>query len=221
MEFFSKTMNWLVIASTIAISLFISSCSSDEPFANSSNEHSIENALKKNADGSESIILPNGEVIVLEDTITHTITFDPSCLDTIGTEEEMSSRGILYTGYDRESKPKDYKKYLLKGLEKWGINPTTVYIGKFITYYKDLPVQKGYSLFPSNSKYANENCMGFNPPSTTVGFNIVSPETWTGTATGITQIFFVNCDISGISWNKNIPCNPDKFIWYFRSIIDE
>lgn len=222
MEFFSKTMNWLVIASTMAISLFISSCSSDEPFANSSNEHSIENTLVKNADGSESIVLQNGEVIVLEDTITHIITFDPSYLDNIGTEEEMSSRGILYTGYDRESKPKDYKKYLLKGLEKWGINPTTVYIGKFITYYKDLPVQKGFSLLPSNTKYANENSMGFNPPSlTTVGFHTTIPATWTGYETGVTQVFYVNCDISGIYWNKNVPCNPDKFIWYFRSIADE
>lgn len=107
-------------------------------------------------------------------------------------------------------------------MEKYGISPNTIYIGKFITYYKELPVPKGYSLFPSNSKYETENCMGFNPPSlTNVGFHTIVPDTWTGYETGITQIFYVVSDASGISWNKNVPCNPTDFIWYFRSIENE
>lgn len=110
----------------------------------------------------------------------------------------------------------------MKGVEKYDISPTIVYIGKFIMYYKNLPVPKGCSLLPSNSKYNNENSMGFNPPSMNkVGFHTTIPDTWNGYETGLTQIFYVNSDISGIYWNKNVPCNPEDFIWYFRAIADE
>ncbi len=117
--------------------------------------------------------------------------------------------------------PKDYKKYAISGLEKWGISPTNIYIGKYIDYYKDLPVTKGYMIVPTNSKYKTENNMGFNPPSTTQGFHTIVPDSWTGYESGITQIFYVKCDISGISWNRNIPCDPNDFVWYYKSISEE
>mgnify|MGYP006872114854 FL=1 len=224
MEFYSKKMNKMLVIALVGImSIFVGACTSDAlDDANAlADNAAVKDALVKNADGTETVILSNGEQIVLEDTTTYVINFDNINM-TGGFDDTMVSRGILYTGYDREAKPKDYKKYLLGGLEKYGINPTTVYIGKFITYYKDLPVSKGYSLLPSNSKYANENSMGFNPPSLNkVGFHTTIPDTWNGYETGVTQIFYVNCDISGIYWNRNVPCNPDDLIWYFRSIADE
>ncbi|MCH5227532.1 MAG: hypothetical protein J1F16_06955 [Muribaculaceae bacterium] len=214
-------MKWLTFATFMGLSFIFCSCSTDDPNVDASNFSSAENILLKNSDGNESLCLPNGEMIVLEDTITYIIQFDTNNLSYFSCEDEIKTRGILYTGYDRESIPKDYTKYILKGLDKWGIDPNTVYIGKFINYYKNLPVSKGYSLLPSNTKYATENSMGFNPPSLTVGFHTTIPETWNGYETGVTQILYVYCDASGISWNKNIPCNPDQFIWYFRAIPDE
>lgn len=225
MEFYSSSMKKVLMAVSISImTIIMVACSSDAPNDASTliDDISVQNALIKNADGSETIILSNGEQIVLEDTITHVMNFDMSNTENDNNDVMLPTRGILHTGYDREDKPKDNKKYMLKGLEKYGISPNTIYIGKFITYYKDLPVSKGYSLFPSNSKYETENCMGFNPPSlTNVGFHTIVPDTWTGYETGITQIFYVVCDASGISWNKNVPCNPTDFIWYFRSFENE
>ena len=213
----------LVIAFVGIMSVLVGACTSDAlDDANALADSAVvKNALVKNADGTETVILSNGEQIVLEDTTTYVINFDTVNMGN-DIDDVMVSRAIVPTGYDRESKPKDNKKYLLKGLEKYGINPTTVYIGKFITYYKDLPVSKGYSLFPSNNKYATENKMGFNPPSLSkVGFHTTVPDTWTGYETGVTQIFYVNSDISGIYWNKNVPCNPADLTWHYRAIPDE
>ena len=224
MELYSKIMGKMLVIALVGImSFFVGACTSDAlDDANAlADNTAIQNALVKNADGTETIILSNGEQIVLEDTTTYVINFDIANIEN-GIDDVMVSRAIVPTGYDRESKPKDNKKYLLKGLEKFGINPTTIYIGKYITYYKDLTVPEGYSLLPSNSKYANENKMGFNPPSLTkVGFHTTAPDTWTGKETGVTQIFYINCDASGISWNKNVPCNPADLTWYYRAIPDE
>lgn len=58
-------------------------CSSDAPNDASTliDDISVQNALIKNADGSETIILSNGEQIVLEDTITHVMNFDMSNIE--------------------------------------------------------------------------------------------------------------------------------------------
>lgn len=33
---------------------------------------------------------------------------------------------------------------------------------------------------------------------------------------GATTLFFVTSDVNGIIWNKNVPCQPQDFIWYFE-----
>lgn len=65
------------------MTIFMVACSSDAPNDASTliDDISVQNALIKNADGSETIILSNGEQIVLEDTITHVMNFDMSNIE--------------------------------------------------------------------------------------------------------------------------------------------
>lgn len=220
MEFYSKKVTALLkLSSVIALSLCLGACSSDdsETLINS-NKVGIETDF----DGYETVSVSNGERIILEDTVTYHLCFGENQNFVVDEENDHLSRGILLTGYDSMNAPDKYTKYLISGLEKWGINPTTIYIGKLIQYYKKLPVSKGYSIFPSNSKYSSENRMGFNPPSMDiVGFHTLAPAEWNGYETAVTQLLYINCDASGIYWNKNVPCNPDDFIWYYRQIENE
>lgn len=223
MEFYSKMNKMLVIAIGV-MSTFGGACTSDalDDANDLINDASTKIGLVKNADGTETIILSNGEQIILEDTTTYIINFEATYLENMIDDNMVETRAVAPTGYDRQVIPSKNKKYLLLGLEKFGISPTTTYIGKYITYYKDLPVSKGYSLLPSINKYANVNKMGFNPPSlTTIGFNTIAPSAWTGFETGVTQIFYVKSDAAGITWNRNVPCNPTDLTWYYRAIPDE
>lgn len=182
----------------------------------------VENALIKNHDGTETLILSTGEQIVLEDTVTHIVNFTgvDRTLGIVSNACTIESRAIAPTGYDRAVIQKDNKKYLLKGLESYGISPTTVYIGKFNTYYKELPVSQGYTVVPQTKKCAENKCMGFIPSTYKIGFSHID-EGKAGYETGITQIFYVAADVSGIAWNKNIPCNPQNLIWYYTEAILE
>lgn len=106
---------------------------------------------------------------------------------------------------------------MLKGLEKYGIDPHMTYIGRYDTYYKRLPAKKGFFIRPLNKNYYEEDTsrMGFVPASlTNFGFSISeSNET---IEVGATTLFFVTSDVNGITWNKNVPCQPQDFIWYFE-----
>ncbi len=220
MEFYNSKLKHLLLIGGILLSL--NACTSDEFTEPEPNEMS--KLYTNNFDGSPIITLSDGEQIVLKDTTTYVMHFDVENCSLNSENGAILSRGIAPTGYDREVKPSDYKKYLLSGLEEWGISPNTIYVGKFVTYYKDLPVSNGYSIFPSNTKYSTltTDCMGFNPPSlTSIGFHTTIPDTWTGYETGITQIFYVKTDMSGIDWNMNIPCDPNDLVWYYRQIENE
>lgn len=108
---------------------------------------------------------------------------------------------------------------MLKGLEKYGIDPHMTYVGKYNDYYKSLPARDGYFIHPQNKKYKTEDPvhMGFIPASlTNFGFSIIeSNEAFEVVAT---SIFYVDSDIRGIKWHKNVPCEPEDFIWYFQYI---
>ena len=199
------------------------SCSSDEFEEIPSSDLEAKSAITKNADGTELLILKTGQPILLDDTVTYVLDFGKNAEENLSQEKESNlTRAVYYTGFDRKYIEKKNKKYLLKGLEKYGINPNTVYIGKFNTYYKDLPAKNGYSILPSNKKYTTEpkSCMGFNPPSlVNVGFHITTSSPTIETA--ITTSFYVVCDQAGISWNRDIPCNPENYIWFFQYVADE
>lgn len=216
MEIYSNLANTnkLTTCLILLLAFFISACTYEEPFKKQSKGTS----LVKNSNGTETVFLDNGEEIILQDTNTYIINYNLNQVEELLACESGSSRGVAPTGYDKKDEPKDYKKYQIGGLEKWGINPNNIYIAKYIYYYKNLPVNKGYYLSPTNSKYKENPVMGFNPPSQTLGFHTDIPDTWTGYETGITQVLYVNCDLSGISWNKNIPCNPSDFVWYYKVI---
>lgn len=179
----------------------------------------VENALIKNHDGTETLILSTGEQIVLEDTVTYLIDFTKLKEPKVPMEGSVSgieSRAIFPTGYDRAVIQKDNKKYLLKGLEAYGVSETMVYIGKFNTYEKDISVPTGYVIVADDETCKDKRCMGFNPPTTQIGFNLVS-SSMSGYKTGITQIFYIVSDISGVAWNKNVPCNPQNLVWCYVS----
>lgn len=224
MEFYiKKSRQLLTIVLALGLTFCIFSCSSYE-FENIVHMNSNDtSAIIKNVDGTESLTLDTGESIMLEDTVTYVLDFSKIANETLIQENvETLTRGVYYTGFDRKTIVKKNKKYMLKGLEKYGIYPNTVYIGKFNTYYKDLPAKNGYSIFPSNKRYTTETtpCMGFNPPSlVNVGFHINASSSTTETA--ITSSFYVVSDQAGISWNKDVPCNPDNYIWFFQYVADE
>ncbi|WP_290199638.1 hypothetical protein, partial [uncultured Muribaculum sp.] len=68
----------LVIAFVGIMSVLVGACTSDAlDDANALADSAVvKNALVKNADGTETVILSNGEQIVLEDTTTYVINFD-------------------------------------------------------------------------------------------------------------------------------------------------
>lgn len=213
-----------VIGLVVILAMGFSSCSSEEIENTPFTETYGKSNLVVNPDGTESLILNTGEVITLEDTTTYVLDFNQMLTNDSTKTEDISSstRGVYYTGFDRKFIEKKNKKYLLKGLEKYGIDPNTIYVGKYNTYYKDLPARSGYSILPSNKKYLTEPtpCMGFNPPSlTNIGYHISS---YTSTVeTAMTYSFYVVSDASGIKWNKNVPCNPEDYIWFFQYVVDE
>lgn len=218
-----KLRQFLSIVLALVLMFCLNSCSSDEFEENSLSGLEAKSAIIKNADGTESLILKTGQSILLEDTVTYVLDFSKDVKEKLLPKNEGNlTRAVYYTGFDRKYIEKKNKKYMLKGLEKYGINPNTVYIGKFNMYYKDLPAKNGYSILPSNKKYASEpnSCMGFNPPSlVNVGFHITNSTSTTETA--MTSSFYVVSDQAGISWNRDVPCNPESYIWFFQYVADE
>lgn len=221
--YIKKLRQFLSTVLTLGLMFCLYSCSSDEFEESPLSDLEAKSAIIKNADGTESLILKTGQSILLEDTVTYVLDFSKNVEEKLLQENDGNlTRAVYYTGFDRKYIEKKNKKYMLKGLEKYGINPNTVYIGKFNTYYKDLPAKSGYSILPSNKKYATEpkSCMGFNPPSlVNVGFHITTSTSAIETA--ITSSFYVVSDQAGISWNKDVPCNPENYIWLFQYVADE
>lgn len=227
MEFYSKQMKKAlkklsVSLLTVSLGIGVCACESEEvePQVHTSLENGVI-GLNYCDDGSQYIRTDKGEIIMLTDTVTHVLDFT----EYLGDESNdvidyiIPTRAVEYKGFDYQSIQKDNKKYMLNGLERFGFSPNVVYVGKFNYYYKNLPARSGYYISPNNRKYANlvQPYMGFNPPSITdVGYHIYSS---TSTVeVGITTLFYVVSDISGISWNKNVPCSPEELTWYFQYV---
>lgn len=224
MEIYIKRIRQFAITVlAIGITYCMFSCSSCELEESSTLNLMDASAFARNDDGTESLTLNTGQTIILEDTVTYVLDFSKDVSENLSIENVPNiTRAVYYTGFDREILEKKNRKYILKGFEKFGLDPNTTYVGKFNTYYKDLPARNGYSILPSNKKYDSETtpCIGFNPPShVNVGFHIDASSSTTETA--VTTSFFVVSDQAGIAWNRDVPCKPDEYIWYFQYIADE
>lgn len=207
----------LACIALVAASSFLTACgsSSDEPKQNAPGLYHL-------AGGPEMLVTNDGEKILLTDTVTHVLRFDSvqevdaSAIHAMGYVHYLSD-----TGFDRSRIQDDYKKYRLIGLEWLNIDPNTVYVGCFNDYYKDMELPSGYSLYPERygKGYITPNCMGFKENSTQPGYDFLTTRE-ANVVSGRTQLLFLRATTSGISLNRNVPCEPDALIWYYRLIPD-
>ncbi len=61
--------------------------------------------------------------------------------------------------------------------------------------------------------------MGWSGKTQTIGFTATPTSDYI--ADGVTRVFYIKSDISGISYNKYIPAVPSNFVWAYKLIDEE
>lgn len=220
MEFFyqKKWVGLMVPTFCIIFGAFCS-CSNSEDPAMPDLETSSVNTFTSDAPNN-ILMLGDGRMVALEDTLIHELDF--SGVDLSREVEFIASRSFNKEyGYDKtipEGNGK-WKKYLLRGMEEWGIQPNTIYIGRYEIAYKEIPTSPAYIVSPADytTEDAPKNAMGWIQGSSSFGF-WTSPTSDATTVNGMTKVFFVNCDLSGRSLNYYIPNDPKYFVWAYDLI---
>ena len=233
MEFFNyrKQLGVIQLLLAMSILLLLISCSS-----NRDEEFILENSsvdVRSLPTVGEVITLSNGETIVLQDTTTHVFYLSDlvkgdnnGTLDFANSVVGLASDVIQMREYGYDSRipeTTDWLKGRFVGFEEYGVPSNTVYIARFEEIHKDLSIQKNYTVLPNNyqSEDAPKNCMGLLPGGSGVGFIANKSSKSEYVMDGVTRILFINCDLSGIQYNKSVPADPNNFVWYYRLISDE
>lgn len=167
----------------------------------------------------------SGETIVLSDTSVYVPEFDdammastPTCViedwNTLMTRSSTNSSREY--GYDSEVPESDWKKYSLGSTwqQKYGITPG-IYIARYVKVHKNLPILPSMDINVADYTLPNapQNVMGWLGTSGTIGFT-AEPST-DYVADGITRVFYINCNLAGVSYNQYIPANPSNFEWAY------
>ncbi|NPD82509.1 hypothetical protein HPS57_11085 [Prevotella sp. PINT] len=214
---FTRCMG-LVPATCTFICLTFCSCSSiDESFGDTQDEST-----------GKIIHLDNGETIILSDTTTYYLDNEET-EDSIATSvanaksnlfdlQSRASNVYKAYGYDRLEPESDWRKYSVGN--RWvdyGIVPGS-YIARYFIVHKNLTTEPGTSVSPGNYESANapKNAMGLNGTTGKIGF--IPIPTTDYITDGVSRIFVINCDASGIVYNKNLPADPSNFIWAYQLI---
>lgn len=206
----SKRCLGLMFTMLLGTCFFVTACSSDE------------NQLftTENKDGS-IISLSNGETLLLSDTTTYELEFDEAlaigtnshCEDSFSSQTRASSPTQLDYEFDYEEPESDWRKYSLgSSWSQYGIS-SGIYIARYIKVHKNLSIQPNKSIIARryDSPNAPENAMGWKGTTKTIGFT-ASPSN-DSIADGVTRVFYINCNLSGVSYNKYIPAVPTNFVW--------
>lgn len=217
----SNQKKWmgLIIPTVSIIFGALCSCSNSEDPAMPALETSPVNTFTRN-NPNNTLVLGNGRTVALEDTLTHELDF--TGIDLSREAEFMATRSFNQEyGYDKTIPEGDgkWKKYILRGMEEWGIQPNAIYIGRYEIVYKGIPTSPAYTVSPTDytTGDAPKNAMGWIQGSKSLGF-WTSPTSDATIVNGMTKVFFVNCDISGKSLNYYVPNNPKYFVWAYDLI---
>lgn len=213
-----KWMGLVVPTICFIFGAFCSCTNSDEPIMQTGKTFSEESM--SNAYSNYSMVLGNGRIVELEDTLIHELDF--TGVDLSREVEFTATRSFNQVyGYDKIVPDGDgkWKKYLLRGMEEWGIQPNTIYIGRYEIVYKGIPTTPAYTVSPAdyNQEGAPKNAIGWIQGSGSFGF-WTSPTSDATIVNGMTKVFFVNCDISGRSLNYYAPNDPKYFVWAYDMI---
>lgn len=217
---YQKKWMGLVVLTICFISGAFCSCSnSDEPIIPIGD--TFTETTLSDANHCHSLMLGNGRTVELEDTLIHELDF--TGVDLSREVEVFATRshdGVEY-GYDKIVPEGDgkWKKYLLRGMEEWGIQPNTIYIGRYEIVYKGLPTSPAYNISPAdyNEEGAPKNAMGWIQGSNSFGFWPAQTSDAT-IVNGLTRVFHVDCDVSGKSLNSYAPNDPKYFVWAYDLI---
>ena len=212
----SKRGMGLVFTILLEAVLLMASCSSDE-----SQEFTNEN---KNA-----ITLSNGEIIVLSDTTTYEMDFDetfadeqiPNCQDCFSALTRASTDSYRAYSFDSEEPESDWRKYSLgSSYSQYGIS-SGIYIARYVKVHKNLSILPNKTVVSGNYNSANApvNAMGWYGNTKTIGFSATPTSDYI--ADGVTRVFYINCNLSGISVNKYIPATPSNFEWAYKLVDTE
>ncbi len=224
MELFNHFKKGLNLC-TISMLMVLSSC--DNEYDSLSHEPQTQ---PDSEPYKEIIQLQDGTEIVITDSVvynidtTQLIAFNDSQennlsnatnlpINKVGVAEQM----VTY-GFDSKKAQSDYKKCTFAAAEDYGLSRTTIYIARPEYVYKKLPCAKNAFVSPINNIYhASEKDMGWKISSNVFGELGFAAESTSDpyTYNGITQIMFVNCDISGIVYNQSLPAEPQNFKWNY------
>lgn len=199
----------------IGTCLLVSACSSDE-----------NQKLTKEDKRGSIITLSNGKTLLLTDTTTYKLEFDEALAidsisysqDCFSSQTRASSDSYRAYGFDSEEPESNWKKYALgKDWRQYGISPG-IYIGRYVKIHKNLSILPNKSIVVANYNSANapENAMGWYGTTKTIGFSATPSNEYI--ADGVTRVFYINCNLSGISYNKYIPAVPSNFEWAYKLI---
>ena len=191
----------------------MASCSSDE-----SQEFTYQD--------SNAITLSGGETLVLSDTTTYELEFDevfadepiPNCQDCFSAQTRASSDSYRAYGYDSEEPESDWRKYSLgSSWSQYGIS-SGIYIARYVKVHKNLSIQPNKTVVVGNYNSANApaDAMGWHGNTKNIGFSATPTSDYI--ADGVTRVFYINCNLSGISVNKYIPATPSNFEWAYKLV---
>ena len=211
----SKLGLGLMFAALLGTCLLVTACSSDEDQV-----FTAENKM------GNIITLSNGETLHLSDTTTYELEFDEAmaigansyCDDCFSPQTRASSDSYRAYGYDSEEPESDWRKYSLgSSWSQYGIS-SGIYIARYIKVHKNLVILPNKSIVEGtyDSPNAPKDAMGWRGTTKIIGFT-ASPSN-DSIADGVTRVFYINCNLSGIAYNKYIPANPTNFVWAYKLI---
>lgn len=204
-----------MFATLLGTCLLVTACSSDA-------DHEL-SMLNK---GDNVISLSSGETLLLTDTTTYELEFDEALAtctnsyyeDCFSPQTRGASDSYRAYGFDSEEPETGWRKYALgKDWKQYGISPGT-YIGRYIRVHKNLSILPNKTIVVANYNSVNapQNAMGWYGTTKTIGFSATPSTDYI--ADGVTRVFYINCNLSGISYNKYIPALPSNFEWAYRLI---
>lgn len=207
----SKRRVGLAFTILLGTVLLMASCSSDES----------QEFIHKD---SNAITLSGGETLVLSDTTTYELEFDEvfadepisNCQDCFSAQTRASSDSYRAYGYDSEEPESDWRKYSLgSSWSQYGIS-SGIYIARYVKVHKNLSIQPNKTVVVGNYNSANApvDAMGWYGNTKNIGFSATPTSDFI--ADGVTRVFYINCNLSGISVNKYIPAKPTNFIWAYK-----
>lgn len=211
----SKRSLGLMFTALLGTCLFVTACSSDE-----NQEFTAENKE------GNIITLTNGETILLSDTTTYELAFDEAlaigansyCEDCFSPQTRAASDSYRAYGYDSEEPESDWKKYSLgSSLSQYGIS-SGIYIARYVKVHKNLSILPNKTIVVANynSTNAPQDAMEWYGTTKTIGYSATPSTDYI--ADGVTRVFYIKCNLSGISYNKYIPASPSNFEWAYKLI---